>query len=112
MSVTRHDDQAGSASLTVYFASTNASQQVEEERQDVIDMKDKDDMTILSEFAALTDAQQLEPTAKDREEMEALAEQAEKSARDAELQKKVLAKQRREAEVLEQAKRSVTVQAG
>ena len=118
MTVDVTDDQAGPASLYVYFAQASSPSQPASgassspEREEIIDMKHKTDVYILEEFTKLVDGQQIEATEQEREELAAFDEQRMRSDRDRALQKEVLAKQRREQEILEQARRSAQVQAG
>ena len=107
MTVTRTEDQSGPASLTVYLSSATSEEASNEEFQEqVIDMKHKRDTTILEELTYLTNAQQVAATEQDEEDLRNLREQAVRSERDAELQREVVAKRRKERELLEQARRS------
>lgn len=111
MSVTRTDDQTGPASLTVYKSPvTSSPENRAPEREEVIDMKYKTDEGILEELTAITNGQQVEPTEQEQEELQALQEQAERSAQDAEVQKEVVAKRKREQQILEQARRSAQIE--
>lgn len=113
MTVTRTEDQAGPASLTVYFSAPGSDQAVAEvEEEKSIDMKNKTDTTILEELTRMTDGREIQATEQEEEEMQTLREQAVRSERDAELQRQVLEKKRREQEILEQARRSAQVNPG
>ena len=116
MTVTRTDDNAGPAVLSVFFsrpgeASPDPSQQVEEQ-EERIDMKHKTDTDILNELTTLTEAKQIEPTEQEEADMTTLEEQAARSARDAQVQQEVVEKKKREAQILETARRSATMQSG
>ena len=129
MSVNRTEDQDAPAVLSVYFSQTPRQSQTQpdtsrstsssdqtpdesagEEREETIDMKMKTDTEILEELTRIVDGQQIEPTVQEREELESLTEQKEKSERDAKLVAEVTAKRRREQDVREQARRSALMQ--
>lgn len=123
MTVNRTTDQAGPATLTVTFgapsttpASSTASAsdrgQSEQTTTKVIDMKHKHESAILSELTQIVEGKQVEATEEERAQLLELEDQRARSARDAELQKEVLRKKRKEAAILEQARRSVEVQRG
>ena len=65
----------------------------------------------MQELQRITRAQQVEATAEELEEMQSLEEQRMKSARDSKLSQEVRARQKREKELLEQARGDIASQA-
>ena len=129
MTVDRTEDNSGSAPLTILFTSSPvdtqapgptqstsldkaASDHQPFDRTHLIEMKHKHPSEILEELLAVTQAREVKPTQEERMAMEELVDQRRRSDHDREMQKQVLAKKRREKEILEQARRSVEMQTG
>ena len=113
MTVTRSKDQAGPATMTVFFASDtssaaaiNASSGVNE-RAEVIEMKHKPETEILNDIMQLTRAVKVEPTEEEVMEMQAIKEENEKAQRDRIRMQGLREEQLKERRLLEQAKQSV-----
>jgi len=77
------------------------------ERTETIDMKHKHESEILKQLMALVDGKQVQPTAEETQELSDLEDQRKRSEKDAQTMKGVLAAKRRQAEILEQARKSV-----
>jgi len=127
MTVTRTAEQSGTATLTVFFtppsaASTPAhpsagtsstsnetapSDHAAYERTETIDMKHKHESEILTQLMALVQGEPVVATAEETAELRELEEQRRRSEKDAQVMKGVLAAKRRQAEILEQARKSV-----
>lgn len=124
MTVERTTDQNGPATLTVFFAPSSAStkpaaptsstsnqtatsEHTPSERVETIDMKHKKESEIMAQLLKLTHGQPVTATAREQEELAELEEQEKRSEHDAQIMARHVAAKRRQAEVLEQAKRSV-----
>lgn len=128
--VERNDNQAGPALLTIFFAEPSISTSRDAataaptqstsgdkapsdyaptERTFSIDMKHKHESAILEELMKAAEGQPVEPTEAEKEELEDLQERRRHSDRDAELVKEVLAKKRKDQQVLEQARQSAMI---
>lgn len=70
-------------------------------------MKHKHESEILKQLMALVDGKQVQPTAEETQELSDLEDQRKRSEKDAQTMKGVLAAKRRQAEILEQARKSV-----
>jgi len=81
------------------------------ERVRTIDMTKRTNLEILQEFQRITKAYPIEPTAEEREELRSLEEHRMRSERDRNLSQEVRARQKREEELLEQARGDVASQA-
>lgn len=120
MTVDRSAAQEDPAVLSVHFAPAEAAQSSESatseptptptERVQTIDMKHRTNSDILEQLQMLTKGTPVEATAEDREEMQMLEEHRVKSARDSKLSQEVRARQKREKELLEQARGDVASQ--
>ncbi|KAL9051080.1 MAG: hypothetical protein Q9162_006253 [Coniocarpon cinnabarinum] len=116
MEVDHTEDQAGPATMRVLIAQANAFKNQHDsekisDREEVIDMKHRTDEAILEDLTALTGGQQVEPTEQERDELRTIEAQRMRSDRDRALQAEVLAKRRREQEILEQARQGALMQA-
>lgn len=125
MSVERSETSDLPATLTVFFGKPRTSktlvetlaqrpvdsQSSSELRTETIDMQHKHEQDIWDELARITKAQAHEPTDAEQEEMRVLEEQQRRSEHEAKLQKAVVAKRKREQEILEMARKSVEAQA-
>jgi len=124
MTVDRTTDQDGPATLSIFFVppssstkpaaptsstskETATSDHIPADRVESIDMKHKKESEILEQLLRLTGAKVVTPTAREQEELDELAEQRRRSEHDAQIMARHVAAKRRQAEVLEQAKRSV-----
>ncbi|KAK4540687.1 hypothetical protein LTR36_009018 [Oleoguttula mirabilis] len=107
------------AVMSVHFASADAPQSSDSttqtstppsdaapptDRVQTIDMKHRTNLDILGELQKLTKAFAVEATAEEREEMQMLEDHRVKSARDSKLSQEVRARQKREKELLKQAR--------
>lgn len=81
-----------------------ASDHAPTEKVQTVDMTHRTNSEILQELIKLTKAYIIEPTAEDTEELRSLEEQRLRSARDSKESQEVRAKQRREQEILQQAR--------
>ncbi|KAK5110968.1 hypothetical protein LTR85_000678 [Meristemomyces frigidus] len=81
------------------------------DRVQTIDMKHRTNSEILTELQRLTKAFPVEPTPEEREEIQMLEDHRVRSARDSKLSQEVRARQKREKELLEQARGDVASQA-
>ncbi len=70
-------------------------------------MKHKSALDILSEFMVKTQATRVAPTIEEAEELHQLAEGRRRSISDAKLQGQLIAKRKKEAGILKQAKKSI-----
>ena len=115
MTVERSEDQAGPATLTIYLSNKSiydANTSTDGERTDVIDMKHKHSMEILKEFMHAAQGEEVKATSQEQEQRDELEQQQRRAEADRERMRKYLAAQRREAEILKQARKSVAAQAG
>ncbi|KAF2724028.1 hypothetical protein K431DRAFT_241630 [Polychaeton citri CBS 116435] len=133
MTVARHQQPEGPATLSVHYASPDAAQTSSSatsspastastaagstpssanptEKVETIDMKFKPNSEILTELVRLTKAYPVEPTPEDREQIQALEEQKKRSERDSKLSQEVRARKKREQEMLEQARGEIAAQ--
>lgn len=70
-------------------------------------MKHKHESEILAQLLALVNGKQVQATAAETAELAVLEEQRQRGEKDAQIMKGVLAAKRRQAEILEQARKSV-----
>lgn len=135
MTVERHSDQDGPATLTVFYAdeaaasvaagpekpnaptqstsgATAPSEHTPWDRTRVIDVKGRNQSEILAELLAATEGKEVVPTEEERAQMAELEAQRQRSDYDRAEVRKVLVAKRREQEILEQARKSVEAQAG
>jgi len=88
-------------------STTTPSEAPSTERVETLDMTHSDNAQILEAFVRLTKAYPVEPTAEEREELAGLEEQRVRSAAASKLSAEVRARQKREKELLEQARGDV-----
>lgn len=91
-------------------SSTTPSDHAPTERVQSIDMKHRTNLEILQDVIRLTKAFPVEPTPEEQEEMRLLEEQRVRSLRDSKLSQEVRTRQKREKELLEQARGDVASQ--
>ncbi|KJX94145.1 50s ribosomal protein mrp49 [Zymoseptoria brevis] len=108
MSVERSELQDGPAVMSVHFAAKDGEAS---DRVESINMKSYTNSEILDALINLTKATPIEPTAEDRETLAKLQEQQVASERDSERALELRAKQKREQQILEQARGDVASQA-
>ncbi|MCJ1392443.1 hypothetical protein MMC18_005310 [Xylographa bjoerkii] len=111
MTVNRTTDQAGPATLTVFFGTSPASPAPAStsvnERVEVIDMKHRQEAEILARLLELTRAVQVRATEEEELELLAMEEERVRSEGDRERNRLFLEEKRRQEALLAQAKASV-----
>lgn len=123
MSVDRTAAQTDPALLSVHYTNSDAAQSSSSatsapseansaERVETINMTHSNNSEILQAFVKLTKAYPVEPTAEEKEELASLEEQAVRSAAASKLSAEVRARQKREKELLEQARGDIAAAQG
>ncbi len=121
MTVTRHTDQDGPATLSVYFAplseagaagkgaqASGNEMEGDEGRVQMVDMKHKHENEILERLMVLGEGRQVEATEEEREKMRLLEEERRFAMRDREEQREVNRVRKEEKKLLELAAGSVS----
>jgi large subunit ribosomal protein MRP49 len=108
MTIERTDAQDAPSVMSVHFAAKDSG---EGERVESINMRSYTNSEILDALVNLTKAQPVEPTAEDLEEVERLHQQRIASERDSKMALELRAKQKREQQILQQARGDVASQA-
>lgn len=114
MTVNRHHDYQGPSTLTVHFressvpVSTDASDQRELERTELIDMKHKPALDILEQLIELTAAVPYQPSIEETTELEEVAEDRKKRDKARERQQRINERQRHEKALLQQAREMIS----
>ena len=111
MTVNRTTDQAGPATMTVFFGSAPTSAAPAgsgvNERVQVVDMKHRQEPEILQRFLDITKAVPVAATEEEELELRAMREESARSEVDKERNRLFLEEKRRQAALLAQAKASV-----
>ncbi|MCJ1280745.1 hypothetical protein MMC26_000062 [Xylographa opegraphella] len=107
MTVTRTTNQAGPATMTVFFAGAAPAGSSVNERVQVLDMKHRQEPEILHRLLEVTGAVPVRATEAEELELRAMEEEGARSAVDRERNRLFLEEKRRQAALLAQAKASV-----